>query len=80
MLARFAKRRDIRFTLLSDPNSEAIQAFDVLNEDFPPKSAGYGIARPVIFVVDSNGVIKGRFSESNYRERPDMDTVLNTLD
>jgi peroxiredoxin len=79
-LARFAKRRDIQFTLLSDPKSKAIRAFGVLNEDFPPKSVGYGIARPVIFVVDAHGVIRGRFSESNYRERPDIDAVLNTLE
>ena len=57
-----------------------IRAFGVLNEDFPPKSAGHGIARPVIFVVDSNGVIRGRFSESNSRDRPDIDAVLNTLE
>lgn len=79
-LAQFAKRRNIQFTLLSDPKSDAIRAFGVLNEDFPPKSTGYGIARPVIFVVGSDGVIRNRFSKSDYRERPEIDSVLDALD
>ena len=39
-LARFAKRRRIGFALLSDPKSEIIRAFDVLDRQYPPGSPG----------------------------------------
>lgn len=74
-LADFATRRSIRFTMLSDPRSEIIRAFGVLDGRYP----GYAIAHPIIFVIDAGGVIRHRFSGHEYTEPPDIDLVLEIL-
>ena len=78
-LARFAERQNIGYTLLSDPDSEIIRAFDLLNEQHPPGSFAYGIPHPIIFVIDPGGVIRHRFSEGRYSERPKIDAVLDAV-
>ncbi len=78
-LARFSKRRNIGFTLLSDPQSAIIRAFDLLNEEFPPGRPGHGIPRPMMFVIDAKGIITHRFSDPDYSWRPKIDTVLDSL-
>ena len=75
-LAHFAKRRKVAFTLLSDSNTEIIEAFDVLNDESTFHS---GIAHPTIFVTDAKGVITHRFSEFDYSSRPDVSDVLEAF-
>jgi len=75
-LARFAKRRKIGFALLSDPKSEIIRAFGLLNERHVPGSAYHGIPHPIVLVIDRKGVVRARFSETDYSQRPDIDAVL----
>lgn len=78
-LARFSKRREIAYPILSDGKSEIIRAFDILNEEHEPGSRAHGIPYPIIFVVDSRGVVRLRFSEEHYRDRPKIDRVLETI-
>lgn len=75
-LARFVDRFNVRFPILSDPESEVIKAFGILNEEHAPGSFAYGIPHPMIFVVDAGGVIRHRFSENSYNDRPDIEMVL----
>ena len=79
VLKRFAERRDIGFALLSDASMEIIPAFGLLNESFRQGSPWHGIAHPLILVVDAEGVVRHRFSERSYRDRPDVDVVLDIL-
>ncbi len=74
-LADFATRRAIGFTMLSDPRSAIIRAFDMLNDRYP----GHAVAHPIIFVIDAQGVVRHRFSGKHYRERTDIDLVLKTI-
>ncbi len=56
------------FTFLSDPNTEAIRRYDILD-----KGAGMGghdVARPAEFLVDRNGVVRWRNLTEDYRVRP----------
>jgi peroxiredoxin len=78
-LARFAASQKIGYTLLSDAGAKIISAFGLINEEFAPGSAWYGIAHPLTMVVDRQGVIRHRFSEKNYSSRPDVDVVLDVL-
>ncbi len=78
-LRRFAGRRKIDYTLLSDPGSEVIRAFDLLNERYRPGSYAHGVPHPAIFVVDPDGTITHRVSEESYRNRPEIDVVLEAL-
>lgn len=75
-LAHFAERRGIRYPLLSDAASEVIRAFGILNRSIPEDSFVYGTAYPGTYLVDSNGVVKAKYFEEDYRERTTAASIL----
>lgn len=78
-MKRFADARNIGYPLLSDAKAEIIPAFGIANPQFAKGSSWYGVALPIIFVVDKDGTIRHRFSLRNYRDRPEADTILDVL-
>lgn len=78
-LARFAKRRKIKYPVLADPESEIIRAFGLLNQDYPPGSYAHGVAHPIVIVFDAEGIVTHRFSRPGYVRRPNIDAVLSAL-
>lgn len=65
------------FTLLHDEEIKHINAFGIRNKDYAPGEFGYGIPEPGIMLISPDGVIKYKFSEENYRIRPDWSGVLD---
>lgn len=65
-LERFAKRRDVKFPLLSDSKAEIINAFDLFNDRFPAGSRYHGTAVPQVVVVNPDGVVNYTFSGHGY--------------
>ena len=76
-LADFKKAHGTTFTMLSDPDSEIIRAFGILNttiaEDDHP---WYGIPFPGVYVIDSAGIIIEKFFENNFTVRPGPEQLL----
>lgn len=79
-LKTFQAKHAPSLTFLSDPESRVIQAFGILNQHEKPGSRGYGIPNPGIIIIDRNGVIRAKFAEKSYRDRPKIDTVLAAID
>jgi peroxiredoxin len=77
ILKFFADRRKIEFSLLSDPDSSVIRAYDVLNSEAMGQNKG--MARPGYFFIDTKGVIREKFFEAKYRERLTGNSVLSKL-
>ena len=78
-LKRFSDSRGITFPLISDPGSQTIRRYGLLNETVDPKSRTYGIPHPGTFIVDRKGVVVSRFFEDAYQERFTASTVLSTM-
>jgi hypothetical protein len=77
VLAHFARRRDIRFPLLSDPGSEIIRRFGLLNaRDYAEGDLAWGVPYPGTLIVDAEGVVRGRFFEEAYAERRTAASLL----
>lgn len=76
ILKDFADRRKITFPLLSDPESQIIRAFGILNETVRPGTPQYGIPRPGTYVVDRAGKIVSKYFEEDYRERVSISDIL----
>jgi peroxiredoxin len=74
---KFTRQYDIGYTLLSDPESQHIRAFGILNEAYGPDSMAHGVPHPGILLVDSNGHINAKFAEEGYRDRPMLDLVID---
>jgi hypothetical protein len=76
-LADYASAHDVTFTMLSDPNSEAIESFGILNTLIPPDDhPWYGIPFPGAYVVDEQGTIIAKFFEHNFAVRPGPEQLL----
>ena len=79
VLSDFAARRGITFPLLSDPGSETIKRYGILNITVDPKNALYGYPFPGTYVVDKQGVVTSRFFEEAYQERDTVSSILIRL-
>ena len=77
ILKSFADRRKIDFPLLSDPDSAAIRAYQVLNAEGTGQFKG--MARPGYFFIDTKGVIREKFFEARYRQRLSGNNVIGKL-
>ena len=70
LLKDFATRKGITFPLLSDPDSEIIRRFGILNGiDYPKGTLEHGVPYPGTFVTDARGAIRTRQFEKRYQER-----------
>ena len=76
ILKAFAARKDIRYPMLSDPDSKIIRAFGILNGNIEPGTRGYGIPFPGIYVVDAKGIVKSKYFEDDYRERHTAGSII----
>ena len=63
-LNAFTKRNKIAFTLLSDQESKAIDAYKLRNKDVREGSRQDGIPHPVTIIVDNKGVVRAKLAES----------------
>ena len=79
VLERFAGRSAIGYPLLSDKGSKIIQAFDLLDPGPARSTPWYGIAKPMIVVIDAGGTVRQRFSTQGYRDRPEAGAVLQAI-
>ena len=80
VMADFAARRGVTFSLLSDPGSSTIKAFGLLNTTIDEASTNYGIPFPGTFVLSREGVVTARFFEEAFQERTTVSSMMLTLD
>ncbi len=80
VLSAFVARRGITYTLLSDPKSEVIDRYGLRDPQYNPGSRAYGVPRPIIFIIGSDGTIKAKLFEETFQKPPPLNLVLETLD
>jgi len=76
ILSKFADKNGLGFELLSDPDSAAIMAFNLLNEEMKSGSRYYGIPHPAIMFVGTDETIRAVLREEGYKNRPSLDVIL----
>ncbi len=80
MVDRVAEENDglvLDYTLLSDPGAAVINRYGLFNQDDP---RGRAIPHPTTYVIDTNGVVRWKMTEVNYRIRPENADILAALD
>ena len=68
--------QNIQFPLLHDEEVTHVNAFGIRNLDYEQGHRIHGIPYPGIFLIDSNGVIKAKFAEERYQDRPPFGDIL----
>jgi hypothetical protein len=77
ILKDFAERHKVDFPLLSDPKSEIITSFGVLNADATGMTKG--MALPGYFYIEASGVIREKYFEAKYANRFTANNVMLKL-
>lgn len=62
------------FTFLSDPGHRVIDRYGLRNDGNPN-----GIPHPTVYVIDTSGVVRWKFTEVNYKIRPTNAMILAAL-
>ena len=76
-LADYAVAQGVTYTMLSDPDSEVITSFGILNTLIPPDDhPWYGIPFPGAYAIDADGMIVAKFFEHNFAVRPGPEQML----
>src|SRR5262245_58845909 len=79
IMADFIRRRGITYPLLSDPGSQTIKAYGILNTTVAEETSNYGIPFPGTFLIDRAGTVTSRFFEEAYQERNTVSTIMIAL-
>ncbi len=64
------------FPLLSDPGHRVIDRYGLFN---PADPKGRQITHPATFVIDTEGVVRWKMVEVNYKVRPTNEDILRAL-
>ena len=79
-LRDFQEAHGITYTLLSDPDSEVIRSFSILNTLIDPDDhPWYGIPYPGTYVIDADGAITHKFFENNLAVRVGPEQLLRAV-
>jgi peroxiredoxin len=78
-IAEFHRERKIGYPMLADSDGAVVQSLGIRDPSYGPDSEAFGVPQPVIFVVDRQQVVRAKFAERGYRNRPDLDRVLEQL-
>lgn len=65
------------FSILSDPKLEVTEAYDLLHRE--ASIDGGDIARPAVFIIDRQGIVRWRQLTNNWRVRVRPETVMEQL-
>jgi len=79
LIATFHTAQNIRFTMLADPDGAVVENIGIRNLEYADGSKAYGVARPMIFIINPQMKITHKYAEESYRNRPDLDKVLTEL-
>ena len=76
-LQEVSEDEGIRFTLLRDEGMTHVTRLGILNDtDYEPGQRAYGVPYPGIFLISRDGIIRAKFAEESYRDRPDFSDIL----
>ncbi len=79
MVDRVASENDglvLDYTFLSDPDAAVINRYGLYNQEGP---SGRAIPHPTTYVIDTEGVVRWKMTEVNYRIRPENADILAAL-
>jgi len=79
LIATFHTAQNIGYTMLADPNGVVVEKLGIRNLEYTDGSKAYGVARPMIFIINPRMRITHKYAEESFRDRPDLNKVLTEL-
>ena len=79
MVDRVAEENDgyvLDYTLVTDENGAIIKRYGIYNENSPPDRP---LPHPTAYVIDRDGRVHWKFTEVDYKIRPENEDILAAL-
>jgi peroxiredoxin len=76
LLKEVQEDQEISFPLLHDDNVKHVNSLGIRNMDYEPGDRTYGIPYPGMLLIDNEGIIRYKFAEARYQDRPALELVL----
>lgn len=78
-MEKFITKNKPSITLLSDPRSDSIRSFGILNQETAKGTNSYGIPYPGVYIIDNKKKVQAKFFESDYKKRPSSEDLLSKI-
>ncbi len=79
LLKRFSEKYDFPYFLISDKDSKIIKSFGIFNADYVKGTSYYGVPYPAVYIIQPDGMIAGKFFDSDPKIRPNLKEVSEYL-
>lgn len=79
-MRKFVTKNKPSMVMLSDPRSESIRAFGILNEAVAKGTISYGVPYPGVYVIGKDKKVQAKFFEQGYKERPSTGEILTKIE
>ena len=79
VLMNFAKKQEIGFALLSDPESKTIEAYGIRNKSAKDSQID-GVPYPGTFLVGPDGIIRAKLFYEGYKKRHQAADMLKAAE
>ena len=79
VLAAFASKTGIGYTLLSDEKSAMIDAFGLRDPAYAPGSYAHGVPKASLPQLDAKGVLRWKSVSTDNKVRADSATILKAV-
>ena len=79
-LARFSSDEEINYSLVSDQQSDFIDAVGLRDPQYSDDPEADGVPYATVLLIAADGTIQDKIVSSDYRQRPSNDYVLEMID
>lgn len=79
VLRDFHDSEFLEYPLLQDRETRHFSAYGVLNPEYQPGDAAYGVPLPGALYLSPDGIVRRKFAVPGYRERPPMAEIYAVL-
>jgi len=79
-LARFSSDEEIKYSLVSDQQSDFIDAVGLRDPQYSDDPEADGVPYATVLLIAADGTIQDKIVSSDYRQRPSNDYVLQMID
>ena len=74
----FLRKHKLKFPILQDVDQYHVKLLGILNDKYAPGHFAHGVPHPGMILVNKDGIIVAKFSESGFKKRPAIKLVLDT--
>jgi len=79
-LARFSSDEEIKYSLVSDQQSDFIDAVGLRDPQYSDDPEADGVPYATVLLIAADGTVQDKIVSSDYRQRPSNDYVLQMID